>query len=415
MGVMIVTLICGIAITRCILTEHGERAFAAYSLLATLPSLINFPDFGTGAEVVNKVARADDPDRDDDVRRTALSVQRILLIFGTGTVLVTGILLVTGRWSWVLGSSLDVSGIEIGATSAMALFALAACLGLGTRMLLGLQKQHWIVAVQGVQSPVALLSLLLMGWLWSSAPDGAAVVVPYIGMCAVAAMMSLVAGRYLKQTYRFVRKAVFQLRVHPGARVMHVGAPSLLQIMVAPVALQSHRLIIAHGGASSALPEYSVAAQVFLAIMGVVSAAGLALWPMFARRAAEGVPIRPVVIAAAFGAFSMFACGLILLLREPIFRIVTGGELTPSLAVCLGFTAYLVTQSFLYPLGMSLMDPAGIRFQVVPILLMTTASVLGSIVLVNVLGIAGPLLATALAVLLFQVAPFYLRVRRVHG
>ncbi len=50
-------------------------------------------------------------------------------------------------------------------------------------------------------------------------------------------------------------------------------------------------------------------------------------------------------------------------------------------------------------------DERGLRFQVVPVLLMTVSNVALSWVLIEPLGAAGPVVGSAVAILVFQVVP----------
>ncbi len=59
-----------------------------------------------------------------------------------------------------------------------------------------------------------------------------------------------------------------------------------------------------------------------------------------------------------------------------------------------------------YPLGMFIMDKQGIRFQVIPTLSMAAVGITLSFVLTPVLGIAGPLIGVAFALVVCQLIPF---------
>jgi hypothetical protein len=73
----------------------------------------------------------------------------------------------------------------------------------------------------------------------------------------------------------------------------------------------------------------------------------------------------------------------------------------------------VAAQAALYPLGMFMMDTAGVRFQVAPTLLMAAVSVALAFALTPTLGAVGPMLGNALAVTLGQILPYSLRIRRL--
>lgn len=414
--VMAVSMLCGILVIRLLLGVYDVEVYASYAVLSSIVTIVNFPDLGTGAEVVNAVARSSRPACDPVVRSVMLSVQRILL----GSAATIGVLSVAigvfGGWEYLLGATDINSDLALGATAGMLLFAVSASLGIGSRVLLGMERQHYVLLIQGLQGPVALLVVLIFTQSATGVPGGYVVTAPFIGMLCVSAGMLLCAWRFLPGAFSFVAKSWPWFRSAPGARVMHVGLPMMVQTALAPLALGTHRVILAQVVSPLEVSEYSVAAQVYLSLMGVFSAAGLALWPGFAKRMQRGESVRPARISVWFATSALVLGSVVGILHAPIFDLVTGGEVVPPLGLCIAFTAYLVVQAFLYPLGMSLMDASGLRFQIVPVILMVSASIGGSLLLARTsLGATGPLVATAAAVLVFQIAPFAARVRRIYG
>ena len=76
------------------------------------------------------------------------------------------------------------------------------------------------------------------------------------------------------------------------------------------------------------------------------------------------------------------------------------------------FGTMITMQAIVYPLGMFIMDPPGIRFQVIPALLMTVSTVGLSALSTPRIGVLGPLLANAVSVCVFQVIPYLLYIHR---
>lgn len=73
---------------------------------------------------------------------------------------------------------------------------------------------------------------------------------------------------------------------------------------------------------------------------------------------------------------------------------------------------FVTVQAIKYPLGMYMTDATGLRFQVLPIVLMVPLNLALSWALIAPLGAAGPILGSAISVLLCQVAPNLWYVRR---
>ena len=64
------------------------------------------------------------------------------------------------------------------------------------------------------------------------------------------------------------------------------------------------------------------------------------------------------------------------------------------------------------PLGMYMTDPAGLRFQMLPVLILVPMNLALSWVLIAPLGSAGPIVGSVLSVIVCQVIPYGLWVRR---
>jgi O-antigen/teichoic acid export membrane protein len=188
---------------------------------------------------------------------------------------------------------------------------------------------------------------------------------------------------------------------------MDVGWPMLAQLLSYPVAVSTQRYVLAQWGTHQDVAEYGVAGQVFFALNGLVVAAGLALWPMYARRRHRGELRRgPFLLAGIFAAGVGAATVFVALVGPWVFDFITDGTLEVRTTTILAFGLMVTCTAGLYPLGMFIMDKPGIRFQVVPTLLMALASLALSIVLTPAIGTAGPPLGNAVAVVVFQVIPF---------
>lgn len=411
-GAMIVSVVCGVLISRRLLGGFDRQVYATYTLMATIPSLITSPDLGTGAKLVNVVAASSNANHSSQVQRTLLSVQRILIISFSLILVGAGLLTVLGGWVGILGSAGGVRGTAQFATVSLIMFGVASLLSTGSRLLLGLGKQHIVVLIQGLQAPVALV--IVFGFAREGTHKISGVILgPYCGLLFVVLVMTIVAAKILPNPYRFAVRNLFRLRSVNGERVMDVGVPMMVQTAISPVALQAHRFILAHWVSAPEIAEYSLCAQVFFAISGIVSASSLALWPMFRKKQEEGRRTHAIGYSFVFAGAAAGVCGIIVLIRGPVFEFISSHSLVPSLVLCAAFSLCVVVMAFLYPLGMAMMDAEGLKFQIVPVVAMTFVSVTGSISLVHVLGTSGPLVATAFAVLLCQIVPFLLRVHRL--
>ena len=225
----------------------------------------------------------------------------------------------------------------------------------------------------------------------------------------------VVTARVSRPLFPTAANGLLQPRTHPGLRVMDIGWPMLAQLLSPPIAVSSQRLVLAQWGTHEQVAEYGVAGQVFFALQGLVLAAGVALWPLYARRRAQGTLQRgPALQSAIFGSAVVLATLFVWLIGPWLFGFITDGELTISAPTILSFGLMITCIAVAYPLGMFIMDKPGLRFQVIPTLLMAFSSLGLAIVLTPLWGTPGPLLANVIAMTVCQIIPFaiYIRLNR---
>lgn len=404
---MAVSLVCGVLTVRLILGGPGVEYYALYTLVASLPGLISFADLGSGAVLVNSIAVSENPRRDKTIKAQLTTVGRIMVGFaGVGMVL-NAVLYLTGAWRLVLGEAAGIPGADLAAFVCMMTFCLGIPLGIWQRVLLGMHKNHWIILIQAAQGP---LNLLLVWALVSFAPQEAGAYLALSSMVSgliVAVVGFTFALRTLTPLMRQALAGIPRVRRNPGVRVMHVGWPMLVQLVSAPLSVALLRYILAQSGTTHDVAEYGAAGQVFFAINGVIAAGGLALWPLFTRSRSRGTLKRgPYAISAAFAVGAAAICAAVWLVSPWLFSFITSGTLEVAGATVLGFGLMVVCQAALYPLGMFLMDDAGIRFQMIPVALMTVSTIVVALLITPALGASGPVLANAGSVLVFQIVPF---------
>nr|WP_026050014.1 oligosaccharide flippase family protein [Microbacterium barkeri] len=281
---MVISLVCGVITTRMILGETDVDHYALYTLLITIPSLLTFTDLGSGAVLVNAVATSDDVRTDRKLRLQVTSVGRILLMFASALMVINTVLLVTGGWRALFGDAGAIPGAPLAAFLCITLFSLTVTLGVWFRILLGQRRNHLVILVQGLISPVTLAGVWLMLTFGGRAFDSFLAVASYAASLLTAIIGFLLVTRSTAPLIPDALRVLLRWRRVPGVRVMDVGWPMLAQMVTYPIAVGSQRYVLAQYGTPTDVAEYGVAGQVFFALNGLVMAAGVALWPQFARR-----------------------------------------------------------------------------------------------------------------------------------
>ncbi|WP_154670793.1 hypothetical protein [Microbacterium gorillae] len=412
MGTMCVSLVCGVLTTRLVISGAGVDQYVLYTVLLGLPALLSFTDLGSGAVIVNTVATSRDPGHSRLLVARLTSVGRIQLGFAAVAMAINAGLLVSGGWRALLGVG-DQPGADVAAFVCMTVFCLAIPLGVWIRVLIGLGKNHIVILVQGLISPLTLL------FVWLTLQLAPATLYPLLAVCsflatALTALAGfLLASWLLRPALGTAVRHVFQVRRYRGARVMDIGWPMLAQLLTPPIAISTQRFVLAQQGTPADVAQYGVAGQVFFALQTLVTAAGVALWPIYAKGRHEGTLRRgPWPQAAVFGLAAAAATGVVCLVGPLLFAFVSDGAVVVSLTTMLTFGAMITATAVLNPLGMYLMDREGIRFQVIPTLLMAFGSLGLSLVLSAPMGAAGPPLGNAIAMVVCQIIPYTIYILR---
>lgn len=406
---MPVTAILGIVATRLIIDSYGQAAYVQYGLLVGLTSLLSFTDLGLSAVVMNSVAQSPDVHRDDGLRRVLLTTLRLLLVSGAATIVVSAALTLFGVWPRLLGQGLMPSGGGLVAGVCIALIGLTLPFGIGQRVLTGLGKNHLTIFITGLQSPLVLLAI----WVTVVAHVPAGIVLaifPYAAILLLAVALTLLSARLLRPT---LGQAARQVPTRAkGDRVSHVAWPMLVLMIASPLAMQTDRIVLSHVSTVAQLAEYSLAAQMFIPLWHLSNAAGMALWPVFAKERAGGQHRSPTAYALSFGGIAATGAICVSVASPLLSRVASGGQIAISWQVLLAFAALQVFQAAKYPFGVYLTDSRGLRFQVWMVLAMLPVNLGLSILLGRAFGAVGPVVGSAVGVLVFQLLANWWYVRR---
>ena len=409
--VLPVSAVLGIVVTRLVIENYGPGAFAQYGLLVGIAALLPFADLGVSAAVMNVVAAADRPGSDDAVRRVLVTAIRVLLGSAAVLAVLAGGITALGLWPALLGPGLLPGSGPAVALACVLLIAVTMPLGIGQRLLAGLGRNHVSIGVLGLQTPLVLAVLALL--LWWDVPAGPAVaVLAYAATLLLSALCTGLAVRRLRPVAWQALRQVPRLRSVRGARVAHVAWPMLVQMIALPIAMQTDRIVLSHRSGVDALPEYNLASQMFTPIWAVVSAAGVTLWPVFARARSRGESRSPLPMALLFGGLAAGMATAVALASGLLAELASGGAVELGGLLVLAFAVLMVVQAVKYPIGMFLTDARGLRFQALVIVLALPVNVGLSWWLAGPLGAAGPVIGSVVGVACSQVLADVVYVRR---
>ncbi|TQL54511.1 polysaccharide biosynthesis protein [Subtercola boreus] len=403
-AVMALSGILGIITSRMIIHSFGTEAYAQYGLLASFPTLLPFADLGIAAVVINAVAGSASPRTDDFVRRTITTAFRILIVSGAIMIAVGVVITALGWWPALLGNGLIADGGSLAAFACLAIFGLVIPLTVGQRVLVGLGKTNVQVASQSVVAPFMFLAIGALVLL--AVPAGTYLaVISYVGNALVSVICLFLAARVLKPQIGAAIREIPHIRSYRGVSAIGLAWPMLLQMIALPIALQTGRLLLSQIGTPQQLAEYNLSSQLFQIVLQTTAAAGLAMWPIYAKARSAGRIESPVVPTLWFLAGGLVLGGILAVASPWLTAFVSGGKITLDLWVILPWVLFVGLQAAKYPVGMYMTDKRGLVFQVVPILIMVPLNLGLSVLFIGMIGAGGPVLGSTISVLVCQFLP----------
>ncbi|ODT21843.1 MAG: polysaccharide biosynthesis protein [Microbacterium sp. SCN 69-37] len=409
--VLPVSAILGIVVTRLIIDHFGIDTYAQYILLVGIAGLIPFSDLGLTAAIMNAVAGADDPRRDNNLRLVLVSCLRLLAGCCVTVVSVALILYATGLWPTLLGSALTPETGALAATLCLAVFGFNLLIAFGQRILAALGMNVVVVLLSALQTPIVLLALWAMIQL--GAGGGYIAVASYLATALISGLAILIAARMISPMLGSALRGAVDRKVK-GARVFNTAWPMLIQMIALPIAMSSDRLVLSLVGTVSDLTQYSLANQIFSPVLAVVTTAGFALWPVFAKARSTGTraPVSPGKMSLVFAGAAALAALILAAASGWLSEVASGGKIHLDAPLLWAFGVFIVLQSAKYPFGMYLTDASGLRFQAFFILGMLPVNLGLTITLIPALGAVAPVLGSIIGVLFFQFIPNWFLVRR---
>jgi O-antigen/teichoic acid export membrane protein len=179
----------------------------------------------------------------------------------------------------------------------------------------------------------------------------------------------------------------------------------LVQMIALSIAMQTDRLLLSHLTQGTELAQYNLASQLFGFELQTIAAAGITLWPIYARARAERRIESPLRLTLWF-MLGGLALGLALAALTPwLVAFISSGKLILDPWLIGGFVAFVALEAAKYPVGMYMTDQRGLTFQVWPILVSVPLNLGLSWWLIGVVGAGGPIIGSAISVALCQVIP----------
>lgn len=399
-----VTALSTLAATSLIIGYAGPSAYAGVAVAATIPQLLPYADLGVGAGVVNAATES------SKSARHALSVAARIVAISSVLLVCLALLGMTAfSWGQLLGlDQLGISGLDFAVGFSILVFAIAMPLSLGLRVLVGLSRNATAILISAL-APVMSLSLTAI-LIVVDAPIWSLALPPTVGLVVSNIVGMIIAARAIGFGPHDLLSGL------DGARdIISQGAAFTVATIFLSFMLPFGRLILADGGSTADLASYSLVLQLYLPAASVVTAAGLALWPYFAKQRDSTLSLRRGVtrMLLIFGFASVCASLMFALVGPIVSGFISHGEIEAAPSAFFAAAVLLIVQSLQTVFGMVLTTRPGLWFQAKWSIPMGLSAAIITIASAQILGAAAPFVGAATGMALFAVLPAAFRVRQL--
>lgn len=388
-----------------VISASGVRGFSYFGLIASVPSLMPISDFGLSAAVTDAAAKYGPIDHRTHSEFEAATKR--LVFVGLLGVILAAIPTLFGLWHVVLNVRASAS-LNMGTYIILAEFLLALPLGVGQRLLLGLNRQGLATLLQSLGTVISVLSMYF--YYLSGGTDFIVYGVVFSGGPAIGnGLCWLVAKSTLSKT---LKSSSLQTRAITED-LKRVALPMAIISIVLPLVFQSDRLLISWLTTRSELDDYSVACVLFFPLLSLSQVSGQTLWPIFLKSKVTGGDIKNDYSTSLylFGVLGLIiGCGYGAV--GPWAMAIVSGQRTHSHSLFIMFAVFLVVFTVATPAGMFLMDERGRMWQAKESVAALILKVALTCFLTPTYGAFGAILATLLALTVCLYLPNWIAVKR---
>jgi len=392
----------------------GEEGFGLWTTISSLTALFLFADLGIGNGILNAVSHASG--RDDAVAIRSAASSGFVMLSGIAVAALACCLAAWEHIDWAGWFNLGREDIarQAGVVALVVLvsFFLGLPLSVAGKVQAGLQRGYWTNLWEAAGSLMGLLGVWLAVRL-------------DLGMTGVAAAFSLMpvlarGGNFL--FYFFWRETELSPSLgyvssgRIAALIRSGGLFFILQLSLS-ISMSLDNVVIASLLGAESVTEYSVVFRLFSIPSLLVGFVFMALWPAYGEAFARGdgewirrtlghslrygylVVVPVVAVFIAWG-------------RE-IVSAWAGGGVEPGWGLLAGMGAWVLVSTYTYAVSVLLNGLHVVRFQVILAVVSAVVNLVLSVLLVRMVGVAGAIYGTVLALLTCVFIPYLLRVPRL--
>lgn len=409
----IVSLAVQILTVRLTFRYLGAERYGMWVTITSFVMMLGFADFGMGNGLVNLVADASG--REDRHTAKEAVASAFWMLSGVGLMLALIAIFLAPRVNlvWLFNVHSEVAAREAG--PALLIFTLCFLLNLPLGAVQSTQTGMQNASSNNLWNILGtILSLIAMLGAIHFHAGLPLLVLALSGPQVLASVLNGVKLFGFSHKYLFPAPRAFSRET--ALRLLRTGMMFFLLQLSFSIGLQTDNIVIARVMGAQAVADYAVPARLFNMILGFLVMISSAMFPAYTEALArsDGQWIRKsfLRITIAGTVVTVIAVGVLILCGNQILHAWVDSQMHASTMLLTALGAQTVLYAYLQPISFLLNGIGQFRAQVISGLMMAVLNLALSILFVKNFGVIGAVFGTIGALILVQVAPLTIVVRR---
>jgi len=410
-GISVLTALISIPLT---LGYLGVERYGLWVVISSTIAMLGFADLGMGNGLINAISEANGKDDQELASRYVSSaffmLMFVALILGT----IFALLFPSIPWQWVFNISSSQAISEAGGAivTFVVCFLISLPLSVIQRIQIGFQEGFYNSLWQ------ALGKLLGLGGVLMAIHFKASLQWMVFAMAGVPLLATVLNGVVLfgfKRPWLLPKAKAVSL--HFAQRVLRTGFLFLILQVAMALGYQSDNLVISHFLGARYVPQYTIPMRLFMIVPLLLNFVLSPLWPAYGEAIARHDTywirktfIRSIRLALAV---NLGPAILLVIFAPSIIHLWVGPEVTPPFVLLLGLGIWAILNGLGAPIAMLLNGTNVLGIQVVCASLMGLSNIVLSVILVQKIGIAGPIYGTLITWTLINLIPLLIYIPRM--
>lgn len=388
----------------------GTEALGLWLLLVSAVALVGFADLGIGYGLLNRLAQARGRDDIDGAHQSVSSAFFALSALAACLAVVTALVFPFVPWSRIL--DLPDTLAEDGRAAIAVFFACAIVslpLAVAPRVHLALQEGYWAHLWASGGSILSLVAVVVVARVNPSLPW---LTLAMLGGLPVAYLANSVA--LFGYQHRELRPRVSQARRRDASAILRTGSVFFVLTLAYSIGFQADTIIISHYLGPGAVASYSVPLRLFLLTPLLTSLLVAPLWPAYgeAIQRNDHAWVRRTIIRSVGLTLALVVPGSIFFLvaARPIIAVWVP-SLDPSTSLLAWMALWAIVFAVTTTVSMFFNGASVLRLQMILAVSMAATNLVLSIVLVQRVGVEGPVIGSVVAQAVVVLVPMVVVLR----